>query len=298
MRAGNGGDGPGKGPAVAVEHRQGPEIDRMPVEAEGDRVAESIQIGAAMVIDDAFRVAGGARGVVERDGGPFVGRRRPGRGRIALAKKILVLDAPPGEHGRLAILATGDLDQRQFPVELGEGRFHDRAEFAVGDQQFRLAVRQDEGDRARVEPVVQRIQHRAGHRHAVMRFEQCRHVRRHHRDGVAGADAAPAQRIGEAPAAGIEFVIGKAALAPGFCRGRLDHGEFVGVDRGRPRQETKRGQGREIGGVAGEIGCVVRLLAHAGILMEGAPRDQRGRRAWSCCPESVSWRRKRRHWRR
>ena len=55
------------GPAVAVEHRQGPQIDRWPVEPEGDRIAERVQKGAAMMIDDALGIAGGAGGVVERD---------------------------------------------------------------------------------------------------------------------------------------------------------------------------------------------------------------------------------------
>ena len=72
MRAGDRRHRPGIGPAVAVEHRQCPEIDRMPVDPEGDRVAERVQIGAAMVVDDAFRIAGRARGVVERDRRPFV----------------------------------------------------------------------------------------------------------------------------------------------------------------------------------------------------------------------------------
>ena len=48
-------------------------------------VAERVQIGAAVVIDDALGVAGRARGVVERDRVPFVGRasagENPGRRR-------------------------------------------------------------------------------------------------------------------------------------------------------------------------------------------------------------------------
>mgnify|MGYP003694414121 CR=1 FL=1 len=72
---------PGEGPAVAVEHRQRPEIDRMAVEAEGDDVADGVQVGAAMVIDDALGIAGRAGGVVEADGLPLVGGRTPAEGR-------------------------------------------------------------------------------------------------------------------------------------------------------------------------------------------------------------------------
>ena len=86
-------------------------------------------------------------------------------------------------------------------------------ELAVGDQDLGLGVAEDEGDGARVEPVVERVQHRARHRHAVMRLEQRRHVGRHHRDRVARPDAAPAQRIGEPAAARIELAIGEAPLA-------------------------------------------------------------------------------------
>ena len=74
MGTGERGDGPRKAPAVAVKHRQGPQIDRVLPHAPDQDVAERVQVGAAMVIDDAFRVAGGARGVVERDRVPI---RRP-----------------------------------------------------------------------------------------------------------------------------------------------------------------------------------------------------------------------------
>src|SRR3546814_10477309 len=64
---------PGVGPAVAVEHRQGPGIDRIAAESKGQHVADGIQIGAAVMVDDALGVAGGARGVEQRDRPPFVG---------------------------------------------------------------------------------------------------------------------------------------------------------------------------------------------------------------------------------
>ena len=86
MRPAGRGDGPAVAPAVAVEHGQGPEIDRLSREAEFQHVAERVQIGAAVVIDDPFRTSGGAGGVVEADGLPFirdgarVERLRRGRG--------------------------------------------------------------------------------------------------------------------------------------------------------------------------------------------------------------------------
>jgi hypothetical protein len=66
MRPGECGDRPRKAPAVAVEHRQGPQIDRMMPHAPDENIAERIQTGAAMVIDDTLRVPGGAGSVVGR----------------------------------------------------------------------------------------------------------------------------------------------------------------------------------------------------------------------------------------
>src|SRR5262249_39759856 len=62
MRGTHGGNRPRKGPAVAMEHRKGPEIDRLAVEAERQDVAERRHMGAAMVADHAFGVAGSAGG--------------------------------------------------------------------------------------------------------------------------------------------------------------------------------------------------------------------------------------------
>ena len=76
---------------------------------------------------------------------------------------------------------------------------------------------QNERDRACVEPVVQRIEHRSRHRHAVVGFEQRRHIRRHDRDGIATTDAAPAQRVGEPAAAIVELAIREAS-------GTMNHG--------------------------------------------------------------------------
>ena len=214
MRAGDRGDAPGIGPAVAVEHRQGPEIDRMPVEPERDRVAERVQIGAAMVKHDAFRVAGRARGVVQRDRAPFVLGRRPCRRR----------GRPPRENPRIRrrptsappsapAISTSGRSLAVFAQRLGR----QRGEFAVGDQQLRPAMLEDERDRARVEPVIQRVQDRAGHRHGVMRFKQRRHVRRQHRHRVAAPDAAPAQRVGKAANAVVKLTIRETPLAAIIC---------------------------------------------------------------------------------
>jgi hypothetical protein len=61
-------------------------------------------------------------------------------------------------------------NQGHRTVELFERGLDDRREFAVGDQQLGLAVPKNEGNGAGVETVIQRVQHRTCHRHAVVRF--------------------------------------------------------------------------------------------------------------------------------
>ncbi len=255
----------------------------MPIQPEGDRVADRVQIGAAMMIDDAFRVAGRARGVIQRDRAPFILRRRPVGGGIALAEKILVFDGAE----RSAVILARDLDERQVASIQAQRFGRQRREFPIGDQQLRAAVPEDERDRARVQPVVERVQHRAGHRHGVMRLEHRRHVRRQHRDRVAVPDAAPAQRVGEPAAALVELAIREAPRSRP-SPGRLDHRELVGINRGGAFEKAERGQRREIRLVAREMGRLVGLLvrsrvavAHA-IVMKAAPRcvKQTGSVAW------------------
>ena len=57
-----------------------------------DGVGIGHQRGAAVVVDDALGIAGGARGVVERDRVPFVVGHRPGEIGIAAGEELLVVD--------------------------------------------------------------------------------------------------------------------------------------------------------------------------------------------------------------
>src|SRR5690606_24289318 len=51
MHASHGGDGPGVAPAVAVAHRQGPQVDRMLAQIPGHLVAQGVEERAAVMID-------------------------------------------------------------------------------------------------------------------------------------------------------------------------------------------------------------------------------------------------------
>src|SRR5947209_20491724 len=66
---------PGEAPAVAMEHGEGPEIDRVCCEPGADDLAQGVLVGATMVDHYPFGPTRGAAGVVDGDGGvlPFLG---------------------------------------------------------------------------------------------------------------------------------------------------------------------------------------------------------------------------------
>ena len=107
--------GPREAPAVAVEHRQRPQVDRVVRHAPGDDVADRVQVRAAVVVDDALRIAGGARGVVERDRVPFVAGPLPGEFRVASAEQLLV-GLRAQALARARVLRVVDVDDPASPL--------------------------------------------------------------------------------------------------------------------------------------------------------------------------------------
>ena len=248
MRSRDDRDGPGKAPAVAVEHRQGPEIDAVPAHAAGENVADREQIRAAVVIDDALRIAGGARGVVERDRVPLVVRHFPGEVRIARGDELLVFEcAEPltgaGEFGIVVI------DEQWLGLGACERVAREPAELAVSDQHLRLGMVELERDGCGIEPRVDGVEHRARHRHAVVAFQHRRRVGEHDRDGVTALDAALRQGRSEAARAGVKLAIA-APQRPVNDRG------VIGKYRRRPFQERERRKRLEIRRTAIEIDVV------------------------------------------
>ena len=61
-----------------------------------------------------------------------------------------------------------------FTLAWAQRVLHDGRELAVGDQDLGVGVVELEGDDRRVETGVQRMEHRARHRHAVVGFEHRR----------------------------------------------------------------------------------------------------------------------------
>ena len=228
--AGLGGQRPGKAPAVAVEHRQGPQIDRRFAHVPFEDVAKRQEVGAAVVIEHTLGASRRAGGVVEGDRIPFVGGTlAPVRGIARTEQGLVVRAAELLARGRG--IADVDDDGR-----LGEGcqrLLHDRCEFRVGQQHLGAAVIQDIGDRRGIESGVDGIEDPAGHRDGEMRFEELRRVRRHHRHRLARLDAEATKRRGE-PSAAIE------GLGPAAATVAVDGRSSSGMRESGAMQEGDR----------------------------------------------------------
>ncbi len=237
--AGQGGDGPGVAPAVAVEHRQGPQVHRAMAHGPGHLVANGVQVRATVVIDHALGVAGSAGGVVERNGLPLVIRPVPGKRRVALGKQGFIVQR--ADCSALTVFRVIHIHHQWRVLEQGQGGCDDRVEFAVGDQHLGLAMLQHEGNGLGVQAHIQGIEYGTGHRHAEMRFEHGRDIRQHDRYRVATANAAADQGAGQASAALVGFL-------PVTADGTVNDRGVVAVHGGGALDETQRGEGDMVDG--------------------------------------------------
>ena len=259
MGTGGGGHGPSVGPAVAVKHRERPEIDRLAVEPVHEHVAERVQIGAAVVIDDPLRPARRARRVVERDRLPLVIGPEPVEIRCASGKQrlvALVAEAPPLP---VVLRQIVDRHHERAAVELRQRLLHDARERGVGDQHTGAGVVQHPGDRSGVEAKIEGIEHGARHRHAEMGLQHGRYVRRHDRDRVTEADSTVHERAGQ-PAAAL---VGLGVASPHRA---VHHGRPRRIDLGRPGHEIARSQRGVVGWPPFEPKLVAVAVGHLAVL--------------------------------
>ena len=157
-----------------------------------------VQVGAAVVVDHALRVAGGARGVVERDRVPLVrraaARRSPGRppARNCLVARWRRAARRSGVAGSSTSITSELAGLRAAPAPARSMR----RELPVGDQHLGLAVVEHEGDGSASRRVLSVLSTAPA-----MGTPKCAsniggHVGQHGRHGVAGPHAAarPAPR--------------------------------------------------------------------------------------------------------
>ena len=189
VSAGHGGDGPGETPTVAMEHRQGPQVHRVHVHGPDCLVADGIDVGATVMIDHTFWIAGSAGGVVQRDRIPLVLREAPLEYRIPFLKERLVVQI--ADLNTLAILGIVHIDHQRLGVQPADGVPDHLTELPVGNHNLGLTVIQHEGDGLSVQANVQGVQHRANHGHPEMGFHHRGNIRKHDGNGITASDAAP-----------------------------------------------------------------------------------------------------------
>ena len=191
-----------------------------------------------MMVDNTLGIAGRARRVEQANRLPFVGRPAAHIVGCALGQKRFVIERRQ-TRPLACIRPVVDVDDRGFAFAKRQSRLQRGRKFAVGEHEFGFAMVEDEGDRRGIEPVIQRVQHAAGERDGVMRFEHRRNVGRKDRDRLALLQTALDQRMRKAAHAG-----GKARIADA----RLPvHDRGLGrVDRRRTEQKAHRRKGREI----------------------------------------------------
>ncbi len=253
--------GPGKAPAIAVEHGQRPQVHRKVRHGPGDDVADRIDVGTAVVQDDSLGIAGRTRGVVERDRVPFVVGQAPLEIRIAGGEKVVVFDLAQqlAAAGQIVV----DVDHQRPLLQHVERFGHGAGQLAVGEQHLGLAMLQHERDRGRIEPRVECVDYGAGHRDAVVRLEHGRYVRRHDGHRITRPDPPALQRRGQAAAAQVSF-------PPSVSMMTVDHGEAVRVDLGHSPQEGQRA----IAGRNWQDSCPARACRGSRCVL---PRPQAGR---------------------
>ena len=87
MAAGQHRDRPGETPAVAMEHRQGPEINRKMRHLPAQGVVDCIEIRPAVAVDH-LGIACCAGGITDSEGIPFIGRRAVGKVFITFRQQV------------------------------------------------------------------------------------------------------------------------------------------------------------------------------------------------------------------
>ena len=215
------GDAPRKAPAVAVKHRQRPQVRAVAIEPHVRHHRERLQVRTAVVIHHALGFAGGAARVVDGEHPALVGDGLHVRRRIREPSFVFIVAAGAHELQR----AAGS------PCDVARDGF----QLMVVDEYLRVAVLDDVGEFTRREALIERDQHHARQRHAVVRFEEHVGIGREHGRPRAIADAQRAQRAGKPLRARVKLGIGIGEVA-------VDDRDTVGEHRRRTAQECGRRQ--------------------------------------------------------
>ena len=171
-------------------------------------------------------------------------------GFVALGDQRLVVEAAE-PLARAVVFRVVVVDDERAGLGALERRGDDGRKLTVDYDRLRLAVVEHERDRGRVEAGVERVEHGAAHRDAVMALEHRRRIGEHDRNRVAAGEAAPRKRGGELLRSGVELAIAAA-------KGSMDDRQPIRKHRRRALEQGERRQRLKICRVAVEIAVVGR----------------------------------------
>ncbi len=186
-------------------------------------VADGIDVGATVVIDHTFRVAGSAGGIVQGNGIPLVLGEAPLERRVPFLQKRLVVQI--ADLNALTVLGIVHINHQRFGVQPADGVLDHLTEFPVGNHNLGLTMLQHESNGFGIQANIQGVQHRTNHGHAEMGLHHGRNVRQHDGNGVTSSDAAPFQGRGQTATALI-------GLRPGVTDRTMDYRGVLRVNGG------------------------------------------------------------------
>ncbi|VTR67498.1 conserved hypothetical protein [Desulfosarcina cetonica] len=227
----HGRDAPGEAPAVAVEHGQGPQVNRVCRGAEFQLLAQGVEIGAAVVVHDALGQAGGAAGVVDRGHLALVVDFDGQRIGIALGQEGLIVRAVQ----RFVVADVADVDDGVHLLQLIHDRGDQFGELIVHEQRLAVRVVDDVGHLVGRQTDIDAHQGRADHGHGVVGLEHGRGVGADEGHLVALGDAFFLQGAGQAVDARVKLAVGPADIA-------IDHRFLVGKHHGATDDKIYRGE--------------------------------------------------------
>ena len=237
VRARHRGQRPGRAPAVAVEHRQRPQVPGQGREVLRDDLAERVQIRPAVGVHDALRPPRRARGVVDGDRrglvldfvSPGCFRRRGGPVGVRFHAQIR------GGHLTWGAVFVGVDDDRVDGVR-SPGIDDRLEESGIAEEEFRLAVAEDVLDLGRSQSGVEHDEHAACQRDRVVRDERLGAVGGEHGDRVPGLQSTADESFGE-------VLDGLGHLPVGEAAGPVDDRLPIRVSLERTLEEAQRSQG-------------------------------------------------------
>ena len=217
---------PGEAPAVAVEHREGPQEDRLRTHIEGRGGTERIQKRTTVGVDHPFRPPGRPAGVVDRDALEFICRLLDPAGVLGGRQPALV-------GGFLTRRVVDDLPQRR---SVGDDAADPIGQRFIDDEQPRPRVVEDVGVLIGTQPGVEGHEPGAAAGHAEVRLERRQSVRRQDRDEVARTDALGPDGVGQGVCTTEELQVRDLAAI------RIADRADARPRRRRSAQEGQRGQ--------------------------------------------------------